>query len=260
MEKIKITNLKKSFESKDVLDGVSLTIEEKESLVVIGPSGVGKSVLLKCLLGLVRPDSGSIRINGRETLGFAGIARDHGGSKVGMLFQGAALFDSMKVWENVSFQALQQGKGDKKEAYEKALENLNLVGLASGGDERVANLFPSEISGGMKKRVALARAIANRPDILYFDEPTTGLDPISSAVINKLIRECTKKIGATTLTITHDMSSVREIGDKVAMLYNGRIEWHGRVSTIDDSGNDHVHQFVRGLAEGPIQMQTDALK
>ncbi|MBC6497548.1 MAG: ATP-binding cassette domain-containing protein [Alphaproteobacteria bacterium GM7ARS4] len=258
MEKIKITNLKKAFGMKKVLDGVSLSIQEKQSLVVIGPSGVGKSVLLKCLLGIVRPESGSIRINGRETLGLAsGITRDY--SKVGMLFQGGALFDSFKVWENVGFQALQQRTLSRREIYEKALENLNLVGLASQGDERVANLTPSEISGGMQKRVALARAIFNRPEILYFDEPTTGLDPISSAVINNLIRECTKKIGATTLTITHDMSSVRAIADTVAMLYNGKIEWFGKISDIDNSGSDYIHQFVNGLADGPIQTQADAL-
>lgn len=249
--KIRVRGLKKSFGPKTVLNGVDLDIESGESLVVIGGSGSGKSVLLKCILGIIQADAGSIQIDGEETLGLRGRERERVMRKFGMLFQGGALFDSLKVWENVAF-GLIQGRGTAKhEARRIALEKLAQVGLG----DAVSTLSPAELSGGMQKRVALARAIATEPEIIFFDEPTTGLDPIMADVINDLIVACVKELGATALTITHDMASARKIANKVAMIYEGRIIWHGPVERIDDSGNDHVDQFIHGRADGPIQMQ-----
>ncbi|KZD05400.1 ABC transporter ATP-binding protein [Oceanibaculum pacificum] len=249
--KIRVRGLKKSFGPKTVLNGVDLDIESGESLVVIGGSGSGKSVLLKCILGIIQADAGSIQIDGEETLGLRGRERERVMRKFGMLFQGGALFDSLKVWENVAF-GLIQGRGTAKdEARRIALEKLAQVGLG----EAVSTLSPAELSGGMQKRVALARAIATEPEIIFFDEPTTGLDPIMADVINDLIVACVKELGATALTITHDMASARKIANKVAMIYEGRIIWHGPVERIDASGNDHVDQFIHGRADGPIQMQ-----
>lgn len=246
--KIMMRDVKKSFGSKVVLDGINLTVAPGESLVVIGGSGTGKSVTLKCILGLIHPDSGSIQIDGRETTSFNSSERDDLMKRFGMLFQGAALFDSLRVWENVAF-ALVQGRGmNPEEAREIAVKKLSQVGLGA----QVADMFPAELSGGMQKRVGLARAIATNPEIIFFDEPTTGLDPIMADVINDLIVDCVKDLGATAMSITHDMSSVRKIADHVAMIHEGRIIWYGKVSDLDHSDNPYVDQFIHGRAEGPI--------
>jgi phospholipid/cholesterol/gamma-HCH transport system ATP-binding protein len=246
--KIEIKGLTKRFGKKVVLDGIDLTIAQGESVVVIGGSGSGKSVLLKCVLGIITPDSGSIKIDGQEVTGLSMRERQETMRKFGMLFQGGALFDSLPVWENISFALLQNHQIDKKQARILAVEKLKSVGL--GAD--VAALSPAELSGGMQKRVALARAIAANPEIIFFDEPTTGLDPIMADVINELIVKCSKELGASTLSITHDMASVRKIAHRVAMLYKGKLIWQGDAQAIDRSGNEFVDQFVHGRAEGPI--------
>lgn len=252
--KIAVEGVSKRFGPKVVLDGVNLTVPQGQSLVVIGGSGTGKSVLLKCILGLMRPDSGHILVDGQNVVGIKGKVRSQVLDKFGMLFQGAALFDSLPVWRNVAF-GLMQGHGVKpKEAREIAIENLRRVGLTPD----VADLRPSELSGGMQKRVGLARAIASKPEIIFFDEPTTGLDPIMADVINELIVERVRDLGATTITITHDMVSARKIAHRIAMLYKGKIIWQGTPDDVNNSGNPYVDQFVNGRAEGPIQM--DILK
>lgn len=249
--KISLRGVHKSFGSKHVLNGIDLEIGRGESMVIIGGSGTGKSVTLKCVLGLLSPDSGSIRIDGEEIVGARTKDRDRLLHKFGMLFQSAALFDSMRVWQNVAF-GLIQGKGmPRDQAKQIALQNLAQVGLA----EEVAELGPAELSGGMQKRVGLARAIATDPEIIFFDEPTTGLDPIMADVINDLIVSSVKDLGATTLSITHDIASARKIADRIAMIHEGRIIWEGPVSQLDDSGSPYVDQFINGRAEGPIQMQ-----
>ena len=248
--KIEVRGLFKAFGSNKVLNGIDLDVGQAESLVVIGGSGSGKSVLIKCILGIVKPDSGSIKIDGEETAGMSGATRERVLHKFGMLFQGAALFDSLKVWENVAF-GLIQGRGvERKKAHEIALEKMAQVGLTP----EVGELRPAELSGGMQKRVGLARAIAAEPEIIFFDEPTTGLDPIMSDVINDLIVASVKRLGATALSITHDMASARKISDRIAMIYGGKIIWAGPTAQIDRSGNQHVDQFIHGRAEGPIQM------
>lgn len=245
--KIKLRGVAKAFGAKPVLRGVDLDVANGESVVIIGGSGTGKSVTMKCILGLIRADSGSILVDGREVVGLKGRALAAHQARFGMLFQGGALFDSLSVWRNVSF-ALPGRAAERRAA---AVDNLARVGL--GAD--VADLRPSELSGGMQKRVALARAIAIRPEIIFFDEPTTGLDPIMADVINALIRQLVTELGITALTITHDMSSVRRIADRVAMLYEGRIIWQEERDAIDGADNPFVDQFVNGRAEGPIQMQ-----
>ncbi|HWK44355.1 MAG TPA: ATP-binding cassette domain-containing protein [Stellaceae bacterium] len=249
--KISIRGLVKSFGPNRVLRGVDLDIERGESLVVIGGSGSGKSVLLKCILGLVRPDAGSIKIDGEETVGLGAGARDELMTKFGMLFQGGALFDSLAVWENVAFGLIQGRNVDRDTARKRAFAALASVGLS----EDVGALNPAELSGGMQKRVALARAIVAEPEIIFFDEPTTGLDPIMSDIINELIVDCVKRLGATTLSITHDMASARKIANRIAMLYQGKIIWSGPTAQIDHSGNDYVDQFIHGRASGPIRME-----
>jgi phospholipid/cholesterol/gamma-HCH transport system ATP-binding protein len=249
--KISIRGLKKHFGAKKVLDGVDLDVGTAESLVVIGGSGTGKSVLLKCILGLLDPDDGSIKIDGQEVIGLSTSERERVNAKFGMLFQGAALFDSLPVWENVAFGLIQAHGMSKREAKPIAIKTLADVGLTAD----VGELSPAELSGGMKKRVGLARAIAAKPEIIFFDEPTTGLDPIMSDVIDKLIVKCVKVLGATTVSITHDMKSARQIANRIAMLYAGKIIWTGSVTEIDHPGNEYVDQFVHGRAEGPIQMQ-----
>jgi phospholipid/cholesterol/gamma-HCH transport system ATP-binding protein len=252
--KIVIKGLTKAFGRKKVLQGVDLEIAQGESVVVIGGSGSGKSVLLKCILGLLRPDSGEILVDGQPTVRMGGSDRARMLAKFGMLFQGAALFDSLPVWQNVSF-GLIQGHGMKlPEAKRLAIDTLSKVGL--GAD--VADLYPAELSGGMQKRVGLARAIASKPEIIFFDEPTTGLDPIMSDVINQLIAERVRDLGATALSITHDMASARKIADRIVMLYQGKIIWQGQTAEIDNSGNAYVDQFIHGRAEGPIQMEVRA--
>lgn len=248
---IELIDVHKRFGPKHVLRGVDLHVERRKSLVVIGGSGSGKSVTLKCILGLVRPDSGSIKINGEETVGISGSKRDEALSKMGMLFQGAALFDSMSVWENAAFGLIQGQRMARDQAKKIAIEKLAQVGL---GPE-IAELSPSELSGGMQKRVGLARAIATDPEIIFFDEPTTGLDPIMGDIINDLIVDCVKQVGATAITITHDMASARKIADTIAMIYEGEIIWHGKAADIDESGNPYVEQFIHGSDEGPIQTE-----
>ena len=249
--KLQLSDVKKSFGSNHVLRGINLSIEKGKSLVVIGGSGTGKSVMIKSVLGIVHPDSGSINVDGAETTGLKGKERDALMRKFGMLFQGGALFDSLPVWENVAF-GLMQGKGmNRKDARDIAVEKLRAVGLPS----RTADLLPAELSGGMQKRVGLARAIAANPEIIFFDEPTTGLDPIMADVINDLIVETSKGLGATTLSITHDMASARKIADDIAMIYKGEIIWQGKAADIDHSGNEFVDQFIKGSAEGPIKME-----
>jgi phospholipid/cholesterol/gamma-HCH transport system ATP-binding protein len=252
--KISLRGVQKRFGANVVLDGIDLDVAPGESLVVIGGSGSGKSVLLKCILGLLRPDAGSIAIDGEETVGLTGRARDRINAHIGMLFQGAALFDSLPVWENVAFGLIQGQRARRAEARARALDCLDQVGLP----ERVADLVPAELSGGMQKRVGLARAIATRPDIVFFDEPTTGLDPIMADVINDLIVATTKTLGATALSITHDMASATKIGDRIAMLYRGRLIWVGPAKGVFDSDNAHVDQFVHGRADGPITQEAEA--
>ena len=244
---ITFENIHKSFGSNHVLRGVNLTVEPGESMVIIGGSGTGKSVLIKTVLGLVQPDKGRILVDGQDV---TKVKRDAFLSRFGMLFQGGALFDSMPVWQNVAFR-LQRGalKRPAAEAREIAIEKLRRVGLAP----EVADRFPAELSGGMQKRVSLARAIAAEPEIIFFDEPTTGLDPIMSGVINELIREIVVEMGVTAMTITHDMTSVDTIADKVAMLHRGTIQWCGLRAQMAQSGDPYVDQFVNGRAEGPIE-------
>jgi phospholipid/cholesterol/gamma-HCH transport system ATP-binding protein len=250
--KLELSNLSKTFGSNQVLRGINLKIERGKSLVVIGGSGTGKSVMIKSVLGIVTPDKGSvIKVDGEDTTFATGADRDQLMRKFGMLFQGGALFDSLPVWENVSFGLIQSKTCRRQDARDIAVEKLKSVGLPS----RVADMLPAELSGGMQKRVGLARAIAANPEIIFFDEPTTGLDPIMADVINDLIVEASKKLGATTLSITHDMHSARKIADHVAMIYKGQIIWHGPASDIDHSGNPYVDQFIRGSAEGPIRME-----
>ncbi|MBU2993769.1 ATP-binding cassette domain-containing protein [Octadecabacter sp. 1_MG-2023] len=244
---ITIENLHKSFGSNAVLRGANLHVPKGESMVVIGGSGTGKSVLIKSVLGLIQQDSGSITVDGKDV---NKGDRDAFLARFGMLFQGAALFDSLPVWQNVAFRLLRGSlKKPKDEARAIAIEKLRRVGLT----EDVADRLPAELSGGMQKRVGLARAIAAEPEIIFFDEPTTGLDPIMSGVINDLIREIVTEMGATAITITHDMTSVRAIADKVAMLHAGKIRWSGPVGDMDASNDPYVDQFIHGRAEGPIE-------
>ena len=244
---IELTNIHKRFGANKVLQGTTLAAPKGTSLVIIGGSGTGKSVTLKCILGLVKPDSGSIKIDGRD---ISSGNRDAFLARFGMLFQGAALFDSIPVWQNVAFRLLRGTlKRPLDEAREIAIEKLRRVGLTPD----VADKFPAELSGGMQKRVGLARAIAAEPEIIFFDEPTTGLDPIMAGVINELIREIVVEMGATAMTITHDMTSVRAIADTVAMLHDGVIKWSGPVAEMDTSGDPYLDQFINGRAEGPIE-------
>jgi len=248
---ITLTDVHKSFENNHVLRGVDLHVPRGESMVIIGGSGTGKSITIKTILGLVEPDRGEITVDGENIAG-PGIRGDRETflARFGMLFQGGALFDSLPVWQNVAFRLLRgQLKRPKDEARAIAIEKLRRVGLKP----TVADSFPAELSGGMQKRVGLARAIAAEPEIIFFDEPTTGLDPIMSGVINDLIREIVTEMGATTITITHDMSSVRTIADRVAMLHDGVIQWTGPIGEMDAAEDPYLRQFVSGSAEGPIE-------
>jgi phospholipid/cholesterol/gamma-HCH transport system ATP-binding protein len=253
--KISLRGVTKSFGDKRVLRGIDLDVAPAESVVVIGGSGTGKSVLLKCILGLMEPDGGSIKIDGEETTTLSDSEREHVMRKFGMLFQGGALFDSLRVWQNVAFGPIQSDGMAPAKAHEIAIAKLGNVGL---GPE-IGELFPSELSGGMQKRVALARAIAREPEIIFFDEPTTGLDPIMADVINELIVKSVNALGATAVSITHDMASARKIGHRIAMLHEGKLIWQGPVKEIDTCGEPHVEQFIHGRAEGPIQMQVRKL-
>lgn len=249
--KVELRGVKKRFGSKVVLDGIDLVINPGQSIVVIGGSGTGKSVMIKCVLGILKPDAGQIFVDGKDVTRLRGRAREDVLRKFGMLFQGAALFDSLTVWENVAFGLIQGHGVPRRRARDVAIEKLGKVGL--GPD--VAMLSPAELSGGMQKRVGLARAIAADPEIIFFDEPTTGLDPIMADVINDLIVTTVRDVGATALSITHDMVSSRKISDRIAMLYQGKIIWTGPTAEIDNSGNPYVDQFIHGRAEGPIKME-----
>ncbi|MEO9898939.1 MAG: ATP-binding cassette domain-containing protein [Paracoccaceae bacterium] len=244
---ITLSQVSKSFGENHVLRGVDLNIEKGTSMVIIGGSGTGKSVMLKAILGLIPPDSGNITVDG---LNVDSGDRDAFLARFGMLFQGAALFDSLPVWQNVAFRLLRGSlKRSKADAKDIAIDKLRRVGLTAD----VADRLPGELSGGMQKRVGLARAIAADPEIIFFDEPTTGLDPIMAGVINDLIREIVTEMGATAMTITHDMTSVRAIADNIAMLHGGKIRWTGPVADMDESNDPYVDQFIHGRAEGPIE-------
>ena len=249
--KIRIRGLTKQFGDKRVLDGIDLDVPEATSMVVIGGSGSGKSVLIKCILGVIQPDAGTIEIDGRDVLRLESQEQEAVRGEIGMLFQNGALFDSLPVWENVAFGLLARHSVSREQARARAGEILAEVGLAAS----VGELYPAELSGGMLKRVGLARAIAAKPAMLFFDEPTTGLDPIMGAVIDGLINDCVKGLGRTAIAITHDMASARRIGDQAAMLYGGRIVWQGAAQQLMDSGNALVDQFTHGRREGPIQME-----
>ncbi len=253
--KIAVRGLRKSFGPKLVLDGIDLDVGVGESLVVIGGSGTGKSVMVKCIIGLIEPDAGSIKIDGKEAVGLPAAEREKLTAEFGMLFQGSALFDSLTVWENVAFGLIQGRNLNRREAKDIAIAKLGAVGLTPD----VGELRPSELSGGMQKRVGLARAIAAEPEIIIFDEPTTGLDPIMADIINDLIVKCVRDLGATAISITHDMASARKIADRIAMIHKGRIIWSGPRDQIDHSGNPYVDQFIHGRAEGPIKMEVRAL-
>jgi phospholipid/cholesterol/gamma-HCH transport system ATP-binding protein len=248
LHKIELRQVHKSFGTKKVLQGIDLVVPEKSSMVIIGGSGTGKSVTLKCVLGLVTPDSGSILVDGQDVNDLSPRNRDTVMKKFGMLFQGGALFDSLPVWHNIAFGLIHRKEISMEEAKKIAFDKLDAVGL----QKQVANLYPAELSGGMQKRVSLARAIATNPEIIFFDEPTTGLDPIMADVINDLIIKCVKELGATALTITHDMISARKIADHVAMIHQGKIIWTGSISDLDNSNNGYVDQFIHGRAHGPI--------
>ena len=246
--KIELAGVTKSFDGKQVLRGVDISVDAEESLCIIGTSGCGKSVSLKCLLGLIVADGGSIKIDGQEILGANRKKLEAVRRRFGMTFQFGALFDSLPIWQNVTFRLVQSQKMSRDEARQIAKDTITQLGLAPD----VIDQYPAELSGGMQKRVALARAIADKPEILLFDEPTSGLDPITGGVIDSLIIDAVKRLGATAITISHDMASVRRIADKVAMIHNGVIIWCGPVDKMDDSGVPEVHQFVHGLADGPL--------
>ena len=246
---LELKEVHKSFGPKQVLKGVNLDVAPGKSLVVLGGSGSGKSVMLKNALGLMTPNKGQILFDGEDVTHDQGKTREAMRARIGMLFQSAALFDSLTVWENIAFRLLNADGMKRKEAKERAIDTLRQVRLGSD----VADLTPAEISGGMQKRVGLARAIVSKPELIFFDEPTTGLDPITADAINDLIVEQTKALGAAAISITHDMASARKIADEIAMLFEGKIIWRGPASQIDTSGNDYVDQFVHGRAEGPIQ-------
>ncbi len=248
--KIRLRNVHKAFGPKTVLNGLDLDVMPGESVVIIGGSGTGKSVTLKCTLGLMEPDSGTIEVDGENVVGLGSRDRERVNHKFSMLFQGGALFDSLPVWENVAFGPIADKTITRKQGKELAIEKLAQVGMPA----EVADLYPSELSGGMQKRVGLARAIAGDPEIIFFDEPTTGLDPIMADVINDLIVKVTRELGSTGLSITHDMASARKIADRIAMLYQGKIIWQGPAGSIDDCDNPYVQQFINGRADGPIEM------
>ncbi|MEL7041143.1 MAG: ATP-binding cassette domain-containing protein [Pseudomonadota bacterium] len=246
---LELKEVHKSFGPKHVLKGVNLDVAPGKSLVILGGSGSGKSVMLKNALGLMTPNQGQILFNGEDVTHDQGKTREAMRARIGMLFQSAALFDSLTVWENIAFRLLNADGMKRKDAKARAIETLKQVRLGSD----VADLTPAELSGGMQKRVGLARAIVSKPDLIFFDEPTTGLDPITADAINDLIVEQTKALGAAAISITHDMASARKIADEIAMLFEGKIIWRGPASSIDHSGNDYVDQFVHGRADGPIQ-------
>lgn len=250
---INLQNVTKNFGANHVLRGIDLDIPAGGSVVVIGPSGTGKTVLLKTLIGVYAPDGGSLTVDGTEVIGLDGVARRALYGRFGMLFQKSGLFDSLPVWENVAFRLLQQDGMRRKDARDRAIEKLGLVGLAPGE----ADLFPSELSGGMQKRVGIARAMAADPDVLLLDEPTAGLDPIMSNIINDLILEVMEKTGATVVSVNSDMRGAARTAQTAAMVYDGRFIWTGPTADMQDSGNEYVDQFVNSRAEGPIPTIVD---
>lgn len=249
--KITISGLTKSYGDKHVLKGIDLEVYPGETMVIIGPSACGKTVLLKCIIGLVKPDSGTLLIDGENTAEFSSQQRDRFMANTGMLFQQSALFDSMTVWENISFRLSQVRDIEREEVRRIAIEKLSNVGLSAD----VADLYPNELSGGMKKRVGLARAIADNPEILLLDEPTAGLDPIMTNNINQLIERNAETIGATTVAVTSNMDGAKAIADRIAMIYDGKIVWCGPVSEVENSGNEYFDQFIHQRGTGPIQMR-----
>ncbi|NCF49951.1 MAG: ATP-binding cassette domain-containing protein [Bacteroidetes bacterium] len=254
MAKIQMAGVTKSFGDKHVLRGVDLSVAPEESLAIIGTSGCGKSVTLKCLLGLLQADGGSITVDGHELIGASRADIEAMRQRFGMTFQFGALFDSLPIWENVTFRLRQREHISRNQARDHAAETITQLGLAA----HVIDQYPAELSGGMQKRVALARAIADKPEVLLFDEPTSGLDPITGGVIDRLIIDSVRRLGATAVTISHDMSSVRRIADKVAMVHNGVIIWCGPASKMDHSGIPEVDQFVHGHADGPLTIAAKA--
>lgn len=252
--KIDVAGLTKSFDDNHVLRGIDLRVAKGESLVLFGTSGSGKSLLLKCIVGLIPPDSGSVKVDGEETTEYGAAQRTRFMDRIGVLFQYSGLFDSLRVWENIAFQLTHYRHMGAKQARQLAVEKLIAVGLTPD----TADLYPSELSGGMQKRVGIARAISTNPEILFLDEPTAGLDPIMTNRINELINSLVEELKATAVIITSDMSSARQISDHMAMIHDGRIIWTGLTETLDESGSAHVHQFVNQLSGGPIQMRVRA--
>ena len=248
--KIRLDGVTRSFDGVRALDAVDLTLSPRQSLVLIGGSGSGKSLLLKCILGLVPPDSGIIEVDGEDTVGMPERRRMEWMKRFGVLFQRQGLFDSMLVWENVAFRLLHENGGNRNEARDRAIEKLGQVGLTPD----TADLYPSELSGGMQKRAGLARAIATDPDILFLDEPTSGLDPIMSNIISELINDRVDELGATVISVVSDLAVVRNIADIVVMLHEGRVVWSGPVDQLDGTDNAYVRQFVTQSIEGPIRM------
>lgn len=246
--KLEWKGVTKRFDGAPVLDGLNLSVAPGRSLVIIGGSGQGKSVTIKVAMGLVRPDAGEVLVDGKNLVGVGGRSRKQLFSRIGVLFQGAALFDSLTVWENVAFRLINADGVSRKAAKARAIEALARVRLQAS----VADSHPSELSGGMQKRVGLARAVVANPEILFFDEPTTGLDPITSAAINELIVDQVRGLGCTAVSITHDLASARTIGDEIAMLHGGQIVWRGSPIELDRSDNPYVRQFVDGRADGPM--------
>lgn len=247
--KIRVENLRKAFNGKIVLEGVELSVTEGESLVVVGPSGTGKSVLLKHLIGLVAPDSGKVYVDGRDFWALSDSERTGVRKQFGMSFQEGALFDSMSVFDNVAFPLRRSGRAPA-EVRARVRECLDMVHLPGIEGKR-----PSELSGGMRRRVGFARAIAHQPEILLFDEPNTGLDPIMTDVIDEVILELKDRLDVTIVTITHHMASARKIGDRVALLYGGRLIYEAPPEEFLRSEHPAVRQFVEGRAEGPLTVE-----
>jgi len=247
MAMIELKNVSKNLGGKQVLDHMDLTVEEGETKVIIGRSGVGKSVTLKHIVRLLEPDSGEVHVEGRDVLALRGKDLNELHKEIGLVFQGGALFDSLTVGENVGFILREHMNMASSEIDKRVKESLALVGLYG-----IEQYMPADLSGGMKKRVALARAICTRPKIILYDEPTTGVDPITADAINLLIDELHDKLKVTSIVVTHDMRSAYKVADRIAMLYEGKIIAEGTPDEIRYSHNPYVHQFITGAAQGPI--------
>lgn len=251
---LSLSGIEKSFADNHVLRGIDLDVRKGDSLALIGTSGCGKSLLFKCILGLVWPDSGTVAVNGRDRNSLSNRERRDFERRCSVLFQYGGLFDSLRVWENICFRQTNFDGMSAEEARHIAADKLAIVGL--GPD--TCELYPSELSGGMQKRVGFARAIASDPEILFLDEPTAGLDPIMTNEICRFIDESVAAIGATAISISSNINTVERISGRVAMIHDGHIVWDGATSDIWSSGNDHVHQFVNKLADGPIRVGVSA--